>query len=71
VYERAGRLWLAAPGGVESPGEEVELVELSASEYRLGADPWLPERLMIGPIRDGEVVGVVRDGCHYSKSFTP
>jgi D-alanyl-D-alanine carboxypeptidase len=70
VYERAGRLWLSSPSGVESPGEEVELVALSDHEYRLGADPWLPERLILGPLRDGEVVGVERDGCAYSRVFT-
>lgn len=69
VVARAGRLYLNAPGGVEAPDEEVELVEVAPGTYRIGADPWLPERLVAGPVRDGEVVAVVRDGLRYSRAF--
>ena len=69
VVARDGRLYLNAPGGVEAPDEEVELVEVAPGTYRIGADPWLPERLVAGPVRDGEVVAVVRDGLRYSRAF--
>jgi D-alanyl-D-alanine carboxypeptidase len=67
VYERDGRLLLAAPGGVEAPDEEIELVELREGVYRVGADPWLPERLVVEAARLGEVVLVSRDGLRYSR----
>ncbi len=69
VVARAGRLWLNAPGGVEAPDEEVALVEVAPGTYRIGADPWLPERLVAGPVRDGEVVALERDGLRYSRAF--
>ncbi len=69
VVARAGRLYLNAPGGVEAPDEEVELIEVAPGAYRIGAEPWLPERLVAGPVRDGEVVAVVRDGLGYSRAF--
>lgn len=71
VIERAGRLMMVAPGGVEGPDEEMELVEVSPGEYRIGGDPWLPERLVEGARRDGEVIWLSRDGCVYSRSFSP
>ncbi|HSN02768.1 MAG TPA: serine hydrolase domain-containing protein [Acidimicrobiales bacterium] len=70
IIEREGRTLLVAPGGVEAPGEEVVLVELGNDEYRLGEDPWLPERLRVLARRDGEVVSVERDGCVYSRTFS-
>lgn len=70
VLERGGSLLLVAPGGVEAPGEETELVEVAPGEYRVGAEEWLPERLRINHIRDGEVISVNRDGCHYSRAFS-
>ncbi|MDE3094258.1 MAG: beta-lactamase family protein [Acidobacteriota bacterium] len=70
IIEREGRTLLVAPGGVEAPGEEVVLVELGDDEYRLGEDPWLPERLRVLARRDGEVVSVERDGCVYSRAFS-
>jgi D-alanyl-D-alanine carboxypeptidase len=70
IIVRAGQLLLVAPGGVEAPSEEVRLVALSDDEYRVGADPWLPERLRVQGRRGREVVSVERDGCIYSRVFS-
>jgi CubicO group peptidase (beta-lactamase class C family) len=70
IYPRSGRLWLAAPGGVEAPGEPEELVPLGDGVFRIGADPEVPERLWTGPVVDGRVVHLIRDGCRYSRAFT-
>ena len=70
VVARAGRLYLTAPGGVEAPDEECALVEVAPGTYRVGEEPWRPERLVAGPVRDGEVVAVVRDGLCYSRVFS-
>ncbi len=70
IVARGRHLVLAAPGGVEAPSEEVSLVGLSEDEYRLGEDPWLPERLRVHARRGGEVVSVERDGCVYSRVFS-
>ena len=70
IITRGPRLLLVAPGGVEAPGEEVLLVALAHDEYRVGEDPWLPERLRVHGRRDGEVVSVERDGCVYSRVFS-
>jgi len=69
VFARAGRLFLATPGGVEAPGDAQELVELEPDVFRIGAREWLPERLIAGPRVDGHCVFVARDGCHYSRTF--
>lgn len=70
VVLRRGRLVLVAPGGVEAPADEVELVPLDGSTFRIGADPRLPERITFGP-RAGETTSWVdRDGCRYSRAFT-
>ncbi len=71
VFVRAGALWLAAPGGVEAPGAEEPLIEVTPGVFRIGAEDWLPERLTAGPLVDGRVISVNRDGCEYSRSFTP
>ena len=71
IVRRAGQLLLAAPGGVEAPSEEEELVELAPGVFRIGSDPSIPERLTVGPIVDGVAVSVERDGCIYSRTFTP
>jgi D-alanyl-D-alanine carboxypeptidase len=70
VIERGGTLLLAAPGGVEAPDEEQVLVELAPRVYRVGEDPWLPERLIAEVSRAGEVVALERDGCRYSRVFS-
>lgn len=70
IYARGGRLWLAAPGGVEAPDAEEELVDLADGSFRIGAESANPERLRVGPVVDGRAVSVVRDGCRYSRTFT-
>ena len=67
---RGGRLFLIAPGGVEAPGEDLELVELKSSVFRIGAELHAPERLVLGPMVDGKIVSVTRDGNRYSRTFT-
>lgn len=71
IVSRSGRLLLVAPGGVEAPDQEEELVEIAAGVFRIGLEPWLPERLVAGPIVDGRVASLDRDGCTYSRAFTP
>ena len=71
VYLRQGRLFLSSPGGVEAPLDEEELVEVQRGVFRIGREEWLPERLHAGPEVDGRCVYVVRDGCHYSRTFLP
>jgi hypothetical protein len=71
LYVRRGRLLLSSPGGVEAPLDEEELVELGPGVFRIGREGWLPERLRAGPEVDGQCVYVVRDGCHYSRTFLP
>ncbi len=71
ILRRGRRLLLVAPGGVEAPDDEQELVELSPGCFRIGSSDWYPERLIAGPVVDGRVVSVVRDGCRYSRTFTP
>jgi D-alanyl-D-alanine carboxypeptidase len=70
IVARNGRLYLLAPGGVEAPSEDVELVELTEGTFRLGADPWLPERLLAGPLVNGRAISMARDGAIYSRAFT-
>lgn len=71
VFVRDGSLWLAASGGTEAPGQDEPLIEVAPGEFRIGAEEWLPERLTAGPVVDGRVISVTRDGCEYSRSFTP
>lgn len=71
IVARGRRLFLTAPGGVEAPGEDQELVALGGGTFRIGADPWLPERLVAGPVVDGKMISLERDGCVYSRTFTP
>jgi hypothetical protein len=71
VVARDGGLVLIAPGGVEAPGDDEALVELEPGVFRIGSDPWMPERLHVGPVVDGHAVTVTRDGCVYSRHFTP
>lgn len=70
VVLRQGRLVLIAPGGVEAPTDDSELVPLSSRTFRIGADPQLPEQITFGPPVNGTTPWVVRDGCHYSRAFT-
>jgi D-alanyl-D-alanine carboxypeptidase len=71
IIERGGSLFLSAPGGVEAPSDDEELIEVAEGVMRVGADPSAPERLFVGPRRHGEVLSVNRDGCWYSRVFSP
>lgn len=70
IVQRGDRLLLIAPGGVESPGGEQELVPLGEGVFRIGADPGLPETISFAPPVDGLSPWADRDGCRYSRSFT-
>ncbi|HVA54146.1 MAG TPA: serine hydrolase domain-containing protein [Acidimicrobiales bacterium] len=70
IFERENELWLAAPGGVEAPDNDVCLVQVGVDLYRVGSDPWLPERLIVSAARGDEVVALERDGCLYSRVFS-
>ncbi|MFD9902562.1 serine hydrolase domain-containing protein [Mesorhizobium sp. NPDC059025] len=70
IVARGERLFLIAPGGVEAPGDDLELVELEPGVFRVGAETHAPERLVLGPTIDGKVVSVTRDGNRYSRTFT-
>ncbi|CAN5715687.1 hypothetical protein BH09ACT8_BH09ACT8_12340 [soil metagenome] len=70
VVLRRGRLLLIAPGGVEAPADEAELVALSGSTFRIGADPRLPERITFGTPVGAVAPWADRDGCRYSRAFT-
>jgi hypothetical protein len=68
IVWREGELFLSAPGGVEAPSEEELLVEIEPEVFRVGSDPWLPERLTVGPIIGGHAISVALDGCVYSRT---
>ena len=73
IIRRLGERYLVAGDGVEAPFEELVLVEESGGSglaWRLGA-PGAPERLVVQFQRDGEVIRLVRDGCAYSRTFSP
>jgi D-alanyl-D-alanine carboxypeptidase len=71
IVQRAGRLFLIAPGGVEAPTADEELVPVSDATFRIGDDTWRPERLTRVATVEGQVVVLDRDGCAYSRTFTP
>ena len=71
IVARDGGLALIAPVGVEAPGDDQDLVEVADGVFRIGLDPWLPERLVVGPVVDGVCISLVRDGCPYSRTPTP
>ena len=68
VYEDTTGLMLGEPV-VDT--EQPLSVELGPGLFRIGADPWMPERLHVGPVVDGHAVMMTRDGCVYSRHFTP
>lgn len=70
VVQRRGALVLIAPGGVEAPAEDVELVQVAPSTFRIGRDDALPERITFGAVIDGAAAWADRDGCRYSRAFT-
>lgn len=69
VVQRLGKLLLCAPGGVESPGEEVELVSLGADRFAFDTEAG-PERITFSGFVGGVAQLADRDGCQYSRSFT-
>lgn len=71
IVRRGSRLVLIAPRGVEAPADDQLLVPLGDGVFRIGADPAAPESLRLGPVVDGGCVWIERDGCRYSRSFTP
>jgi len=71
VVDREGTLTMIATGGVEAPGEDVPLVPIGEHRFRLGEDPRLPETIEFGPPVDGRSAWADRDGCRYSRAFTP
>lgn len=70
IVARSERLFLIAPGGVEAPGDDLELMELTPGVFRVGTETHAPERLVLGPTIDGKVISVTRDGNRYSRTFT-
>lgn len=71
VVLRGGQLVLIASGGVEAPGEDMPLVPTEGRTFRIGADPRNPERITFAAAVDGQAPTADRDGCRYSRSFTP
>jgi CubicO group peptidase (beta-lactamase class C family) len=69
IVQRGSELVLFASAGVESPMDEEVLVPIGDGIYRVGADPRLPERLVVGPMVDDEIVWVERNLCRYTRSF--
>ncbi|MDL9980384.1 serine hydrolase domain-containing protein [Microbacterium sp. ASV49] len=69
VVDREGALVLLATGGVEAPTEDVTLIPLGDGRFRLGQGE--PETIAFGPPVDGGSPWAERDGCRYSRAFTP
>ncbi|MEI6361876.1 MAG: serine hydrolase domain-containing protein [Actinomycetes bacterium] len=67
IVERSGELFLITAGGVEAPEFDCLLVPVGPGTWRIGADEWLPERIVAGPEVDGEVIMVLRDGHAYTR----
>lgn len=69
----AGQLVLRAYSGVEAPTADTRLVplgtlgEFDESWFRVGEDPWLPERASFGNVIDGSAQTLDIDGCVYSR----
>lgn len=68
IVLRDDRLLLIAPGGVEAPTEDVELIELEPGILRIGLEAHLPERLVVDGMIDGKVIACLRDGCRHSRT---
>lgn len=71
IVKRGEVLLLVASVGVESPMGEVALTQIGDGVYRIGDDPGSPERLVCGPLIDGEIAWVEKDLCQYTRSFRP
>jgi D-alanyl-D-alanine carboxypeptidase len=70
IVSHSGKLFLVAPGGVEAQTDECELVEVAVGQFRIGSDPDTPETLWTGPVINGQMAWVNRDGAVYSRTFT-
>lgn len=66
IIWRQGRLYLVSPGGVEAWDDDCELVR-DGPGWRIGLEPWLPERITPGPVVDGVCIYVHRDDLLYSR----
>jgi len=69
IVRRGEDLILVSSVGVESPMDQALLVPVEEGTYRIGADHRSPERLVCGPVVEGEIAWVDRDLCRYTRSF--
>lgn len=67
VYQRGGKLYLDATGGVEAPADEMQLVPMGEAEFRVGQDPRLPERIRFEVVEGGRAFFAERDGHRYAR----
>ncbi|MBX3087695.1 MAG: beta-lactamase family protein [Cryobacterium sp.] len=67
VYQRGGKLYLDATGGVEAPTSEMQLVPMGEGEFRVGQDPRLPERIRFEVVEGGQTLFAERDGHRYAR----
>jgi CubicO group peptidase (beta-lactamase class C family) len=70
IVAREDRLWLTACRGVEAPTADQQLVPIDGDTFRIGAAPWLPERLTCRAVVDSRAVLLDLDGCGYSRTGT-
>ena len=68
IFQRGHSLYLACVSGIEAPQFDELLVRLDDTTWRLGEANWLPERIHLGPIINGQAAFVVRDGVSYSRT---
>jgi D-alanyl-D-alanine carboxypeptidase len=66
VFTRKGQLLMSMPSG-----EEEVLVPVSEGCFRIGEEPYIPERLCFDQIVDGHALRAVKTGCPYYRFFTP
>lgn len=71
IVRRGADLYLTAAGGVEAPSDDELLVPIGAGEFRIGAEPWLPERLTVVAEIDGVATIVDLGDCRYARSSCP
>ena len=71
IVRRGADLYLTAAGGVEAPSEDEPLVPVGAGEFRIGAEPYLPERLTVVAEIDGVATIVDLGDCRYARSTCP
>lgn len=61
-----GALWFVWPWGDEEP-----LLPLEGSTFRLGAEPYSPERVRFDQVVHGQALRATLSGCAYYRFFTP